>query len=615
MNSNDLTPPDAIPRLLAPAGFRESWKIMLGALIGTLIVNILCLPLWMDYDVESVIRTLFNRDARMDIIYNGPLTGANAFSITSSEPALSSPTNYYRGNDAQLYTANMQVGGEWKAHSLTLNARRKGYVQILLRGPHRCDDYGEIYSITTDYSNLKIRGKEIFSSRRKVTYIKGFSYRIPVNANEAINISFDVRRHHFDADDFDLKRNFWYIITLSVLTFVIFYILLQRLSISYKHAKAEDAVFTFIFFLLLMVPLSNISDAQKVAREGRTLKQRPKVSLILEGGANYAKECEDWFCDHLGGREWLIKLHDVIQRETQRIIRGRIAWYIQDSGWIFEDLGWHLGSKDVKPIVDTMVEMKKFCELNHIKLYVFVVPRRESIYQEQLYGCVSKRKQFAEESALHEQIKSLAARQHVTYIFPWTELRDACKLDYTYFKLTHHWTDWGAYIGYRALMKEIHRDFPDIPIVSLGEYNQTQSSLTRDEWVRNFSSGTLKRFFNFETDQRCPVTIYNYYDSRNADKLVLNVGKYTKDFRYGGGAYKVMVIGTSQNENLMNFLPYSAAQTKYIRLNMGQLPGSERWKIMKHYKKDILSYRPNILIFSICAIDSNMLSIKKIFNQ
>lgn len=611
MNKNNLTPP-LLQYVSSTIPLSRQKGILLGALVCSLIAEILCLPLWTDYDAVGFARTLLNKEARMDVIYTGTLTGAEAFSITSPELSLALPPGYSYGKGTQLCTAVLQIEEEWKPYSVTLNAHRKGSIDVRLKGPYRCNDYGETYSIATDYRHLKINGKEIFSDRKKVTYARDFSYRIPVNANETINISFAVRRHHLCADDFNLviTRNYWYIITLSILTFAISYNLLHRISVlSCRCRKPEDAFFLFVFFLLLVVPVSNISDAQKSIREGRTLKQRPKVSSVFKEGANFGKEYDDWFCDHLGGRDWLLKCHDEVQSAVQQTIRRSSAWLMQESGWSYRpSFATGLKMEFVSPIVSSLVKMKKFCDANHIKFYVFVVPRKEDIYQESLYGYGLDERKGHAAMAIHEQIRRLTEKQHVSYIFPWTELRNASKQDYIFFKLSQHWTDWGAYIGYRALMDEIREDFPNVPVVSLRDYMLSQSRLIRDEWDRSFSDGWLRKFFNLNIEQCRPTTMYNYYDHRKANQLVLNMGEFMKDYRYRGGVYKIMLIGDSQNENLLGFLPYSAATTRFIRVNRNaNLPYSKQWKIMKYYKKEILSYKPDILILSL--FEPNLLQI------
>ncbi len=79
-----------------------------------------------------------------------------------------------------------------------------------------------------------------------------------------------------------------------------------------------------------------------------------------------------------------------------------------------------------------------------------------------------------------------------------------------------------------------------------------------------------------------------------------------------------MLLGTSQNDNFSVFFPYSAARTKYIRLNLNtRLRGGDMYKIMKYYKKEILEFKPDILIFSIWGKNSKSMlqSCENIFKK
>ena len=83
--------------------------------------------------------------------------------------------------------------------------------------------------------------------------------------------------------------------------------------------------------------------------------------------------------------------------------------------------------------------------------------------------------------------------------------------------------------------------------------------------------------------------------------MVHNTEKQGKDFEYPYGAdLKVVLIGTSIIENINDFLPYQFKNMKYIRINgpIG-MPDSEHYKIIKYYKKEIVSYKPDIMILLI----------------
>lgn len=75
--------------------------------------------------------------------------------------------------------------------------------------------------------------------------------------------------------------------------------------------------------------------------------------------------------------------------------------------------------------------------------------------------------------------------------------------------------------------------------------------------------------------------------------------KYIKEFFNENGKYKIFLTGNSQNEDLLQFLSYSAKELKYLRLNMAQVPNKETFKFMKHYKKELLEFKPDIVVFSI----------------
>ena len=259
-------------------------------------------------------------------------------------------------------------------------------------------------------------------------------------------------------------------------------------------------------------------------------------------------------------------------------------------------------------IVQNLIQMNRFCQQHQIKLYVLVIPRKESVYKEFLSNKFGfNEKQFVKVSQAQEFVKGEARKHRIPYVYPYEALHEAAKKDFVFFKCSHHWTDWGAFVGYRELMKEVRKDFPDMPVVSLKDYRKSQNWLQREDYVRNYGRPLhLSQIFNSESGElnSSPVRVlYNHYDHKNGDKLEVRVGNFTKDFTYLAGKHKVMLIGNSQNENLLQFLPYSAAETKYIRLNRGQVRTGDEFKIMKLYKKDILAFQPEILILSIDTIN------------
>ena len=302
-----------------------------------------------------------------------------------------------------------------------------------------------------------------------------------------------------------------------------------------------------------------------------------------------------------------MKIHDVVRNELSHIIRTKGAIYFKENGWDFtmpliSKLDCKLTS--LQSIIYNLLRLNEFCQQNKIKLYILEVPKKESVYKELLsdkYGFDEKT--FMKVSRAQETIRKEVRRHHIPYVYPYKALLSATKQDFVFPKCSHHWTDWGAFIGYRELMKEITKDFPDIPVVSLNDFQKSQNWLYREDYWRDYGRPShLSRLFNFSSFELTPPSdrvLYNYYDHKDGDKMMVQVGKFTKNFTYPGGKRRVMLIGTSQNEVFLQFLPYSLAQTKYLRLNKAQVKTADEFKVMKLYKKDILAFKPDILILSI----------------
>ena len=576
-------------------------------------INILCLPLWTECNYDGFARSLFNKEARLDLLYIGETTRAEPFSSKMNPEPFYASWAYEAGNNTHRFDQSLRVRREWQKVSLLLRAQRDGEIIIFLRGPNVCDEYGEFYSVLTDWRNLKINDRIIFSEIKAVSFKKLFAKRISVKKDEVLQIEAEFRRHHFTIHDFTRldSGSLWYLITGNLLFFALIYRLLSY--IQGGGIRRIDALLLAIFFLLLFIPMINISDAVKSARELRFLAVKPMLRDILKEKSDFGRRYENWFNDHFCGRVSLTKLHDVLRNELSYVIRTKKYIYFKESGWAFR---WPpmvpIFPLDCNPIslqsiVQNIVQLNEFCQQNQIKLYVLGIPHKELIYKELIKGKIGyDENEMTKVSQALDFIRNGVRKHHIPYIYPYKELCDAARQHFVFFKWSHHWTDWGAFVGYRALMKEISKDFPDIPVVSLNDYQKFRSYFLRDEHQENFRPPEvfLLQCLNYSGDSRI---LYDYYDHKNGNEMVFKYGKHSKDFFFPKGKRKIMLVGRSMNENLSHFLPWSAAELKYIRLNSGRLKSTDWFKVLKLYKNDIHDFKPDILILSINSDDLPLL--------
>ena len=585
-------------------------KIQISGLV-TLFVNILCLPLWTECDYGGFVRTLFNKEARIDLAYSGEITRAKPFQYKAIPKPFYATYAYEKGEAIHRANLSLRMREKWQRLSLQLKAQRDGKITMLFRGPDVQDEYGASYSVLTDWRNVKLNGKTILPKRKAFSFKKNFARQLSVKRGDVLHIEAEFRRHHFSIHDFTWLKSgkVWYIITGNLLLFFLICLLLTYIARRRESVRLSDMLLLVVFFLLLFIPMSGISDAMSSMREIRKLAVKPTSKEIFEEKSDYGRKYESWFSDHFGGRVALTKLHALIRNKLSHIIRTQKDVYFKENGWEFRWPPMVPASKlELEPAflqscIQGLVQLNEFCQQNQIRLYVLEVPHKELIYREiikEKFGYDEN--EVTKISQALDVIREEVRKHHIPYIYPHNALLEASKQDFVFFKWSHHWTDWGAFIGYRELMKEIRKDFPDIPIVSLNDYRKSQSYLMRDELLEDFCApdSPLLRFLNYSDDSQ---TLYNYYDHTRGDKMMFKFGKRAKDFSYSEGKHRIMLLGRSQNENFSHFLPYSAAQTKYIRLNGGRVKQNDWFKIIKLYKKDILSFAPDILIFSINTDD------------
>ncbi len=574
-------------------------KTLLITICLTLISNILWVPLVTQYDFKSIVATLVNKNARVDIVLEADEINEEPFRMLSVTKYVF--PEWGKKKRSQLAMVELPISNRKERHLIELQALKKGQLCIVFRGPDKREE-GKRYPVVVDYENLEINGRNVFHGKKVAWYDKSFYEKLNVVEGEKINIGIDIVKHQFNWNDLELqkiKSLLWFILTGNIIVFLLFFLILSRLGKIGKKNTMFDFVFLSVFFFLLLVPMSHISEETISLQENRTLAVKPHLKDILEEKTEYGKKFEEWFNDHFRGRNSLVGLHSCVRNKFNRYIKNSRAVYFKDNGWMFLfPLVLDHKRAIAESCIQNFVKFDNFCKENKIKFYVLAVPRKQTIYYEYLTDFGYDKRQSDNLEQIYAEIKDATNNAGIPLIYPVEELKRGKQEDYVYYKWTHHWTEWGAYIGYQALMKEVKKDFATIHVAQLEDFNITKNSLIRDTWDEQYYPGGLEHFLHIDSRKIKDKPTYTYYDHKDLINLKVKVGKYMKDFSYSKGKYKIMLIGNSMNDILNRFLPYSAKELKYIKVNAGHANKIGIWKIMKLYKNEIVSFKPDILIFS-----------------
>ena len=170
-------------------------------------------------------------------------------------------------------------------------------------------------------------------------------------------------------------------------------------------------------------------------------------------------------------------------------------------------------------------------------------------------------------------------------------------------------------------MKVISNDYPNIKILNANDFDYFYDKNVRGDFFRNFNHGqdcermgisksVCKKYHQYD------YTYYKYKDFDNLKTTVINTEHHLeKLYDYDKGAnYKVVQLGTSQNENLTEFIPFTFKHVKRLRNNNVQgIKTEDEFKIIKYYKDEILEYKPNMIIF--CITYDNISELHKLFEE
>lgn len=522
----------------------------------------------------------------------GILTVLSLFFIKS----IYSYSYVYHGSDLRMKSGYVFVEKGVK----TQNAK-KG---IFTYGPYVKLAAGE-YKITLNYELSKNAGAsfDIVTDKGKKLLYKGNLLPSQKQINHKIKLDksceIEVRTFYSGKGDLMVKQltivplsvfakyDVLLLITLFTLFFLLYFkILAWLMKLKWVQNKSRiDIVFLTVFFILLFVPMLHISDAEKSEQENRMLaKYTPLIDY--RGGYNlkYGKNFDAWFSDRFWGRDELIKVYYKIKKINKYTITAKASklkndWYFNDN----ELSTLTISEKQKVQYKKNIQYLLQFCKENNIKCYMEIVPAKIYYAKDGLIN--NKLKEYND--TLPQFIKYIKETLNFEIIYPLDELKEADKSDYVYFKTDHHWTDWGAYIGYQALLKQLKKDFPDIYEAKEGDFDISYSKKVRAEADRKYWQGyTCNLLYQ---NQDCSLNIdYKYYDGKNKHINAISYG----EFHNSDGKYKALLIGNSFTENFKPFLVYSFKDIKRFRCNIAP---NDNLKLSR-WKKEILEFKPDVLI-------------------
>ena len=182
--------------------------------------------------------------------------------------------------------------------------------------------------------------------------------------------------------------------------------------------------------------------------ENRYLQQKPKftVKTLL----NYTQKYEEYINDQFFNRDSWITIKSMAESAIGKIENNGIVYGADH--YMFEKYR----TLDEKRFSDNIRYVKEFAEKypdRHISL--MIVPSSYMVLSEKLPTGLGNLDQYAR----MEELFAGAAAPNLTAVDP-TALLTAHKEDSIYYKTDHHWTCYGAYLGYLSYLESVEGKTP-----------------------------------------------------------------------------------------------------------------------------------------------------------
>ncbi|MDO4541979.1 MAG: DHHW family protein [Bacillota bacterium] len=187
-----------------------------------------------------------------------------------------------------------------------------------------------------------------------------------------------------------------------------------------------------LFFLL---PKEDYSQEER-----RLLATAPKLSLNSLFTGAFSKESETYLADHFPGRKFFVGLYNYTRTYTGR----------NGENGVYKAKDNHLFSAPASPerLSGNLKAIGDFSNKTDIRTNIMVVPTAGSILSENL---PKLHLNYNDEAILNTVKSSLAPS--VNYVDVYSLFQNNSQKADIYFKTDHHWTSYGAYLGYSEYAK------------------------------------------------------------------------------------------------------------------------------------------------------------------
>lgn len=379
-------------------------------------------------------------------------------------------------------------------------------------------------------------------------------------------------------------KDYFLMFALIILVYLVLFYIVQKLKNEKTVKKTADKVFFVLVLGLLIIPVAKFNLADRTLEENRMLKVFPKFEGFSKGNGNYFKDLEAWFNDRFNQRARLIKYSYRLDNRINGKVFSEKAFIGKDY-WLFTKERNSIGNfqkttyfreRELNRLKANLVNRKNWLAKQNIKYYLMIAPDKNVIYGEHYPDDI---KLIGKESQIDQLFNYVKNKTTIPIIYPWQELKSKKEKGLLYYKMDTHWTNYGAFFGYRELMKLLRNDYPSLSILE-----EKDLEINR----KKIEFGDMIRMFNLKKGEY-PETEYKIVNTANFPvKIKDNFENNSKIVEYSSGVNDLKVIFFCDS--------FTGSMRRYLSQSFGTIYFIADHHKFNNYQKFIVEHKPDLVV-------------------
>lgn len=207
--------------------------------------------------------------------------------------------------------------------------------------------------------------------------------------------------------------------------------------------------------------------------ENRLMAEVPEFDL--QRLDPFPHDFEKYLNDHFNLRNLLIRTYNSINYEVfdvtglhSTVVKGKEDYFFLKENLLV----WCRNEPYLSGngLVKELTRRSRWCRERNMEFLIVLIPRKYSIYPEKLPWRYIKR---SPSSNLEQLVDKLEKQDEVTYLDLTPFLLKAKEKGQVFHQLDMHWTDYGAFVAYQAIMEKLQEKLEfDTPVLTPGDFKE-----------------------------------------------------------------------------------------------------------------------------------------------